>query len=697
MLLCTFAALTNVSAQPFTRSISPFPVTDEAGAEYSLPFLGGFNVPRPQLVDIDADGDADLFVQEKSDQIIFFENLGIGADFPFEWKTDLYQDLDVGQWYRFADIDADGDFDLLAEQSFSFIRFYRNMGGPENPIFEPVTDSLKDSTGEAIFSDRQNIPNISDIDCDGNVDLFIGRLDGTISHYERDGDDERGIPVFAFREDRFGGVEIIGATGKNSDDDFRHGANTLAFVDIDGDGDEDIFWGDFFEPGLLLLENQGSCQQPSISLPASFPQNDPIRTSGYNAPAFADVNLDGRLDLVVGVLGGAFSASSSSADNLLYYQNNLDDSFTLQSSRFLSNIDVGSDSFPVLVDWDGDGDLDLVVSNSIDPSDAESSHAVLYENTGTLEMPAFRQAQTLDLVPAFNYAPAFADLDADGDLDMLVGSWQGPVAFYRNEGTRDSPEYTLVDTDFLTWPGGSNSTPAIYDIDEDGDLDVLAGEGAGTLNFFRNTGSATNPIFMLESENYAEIDAGRRSVPVFYDLDDDGVEELVLGSDQGGIQTFRSAGSAEMPQFEAFPFFDLPAPPQRAAPALGDLDNDGDPDIMLGLLEGGLLYFENQLVVTSVDERHTSGREFSLEVYPNPFSDVVNVAAEVDEPISFELVIYDALGRATGHRVNGVMMPPNFSFQIDLWNLPAGAYFGRMMLGSGRAYVLRLIRKNHPR
>ena len=102
-----------------------------------------------------------------------------------------------------------------------------------------------------------------------------------MTHYEQDGTDAAGVPVFRHVTDRFENIEIVADLAGGS----LHGANTMALGDIDGDGDDDLFWGDFFEQGLLFIENRGSARSPSFrSEPVRFPTSDPLLTSGSNAP-----------------------------------------------------------------------------------------------------------------------------------------------------------------------------------------------------------------------------------------------------------------------------------------------------------------------------------------------------------------------------------------------------------------------------
>ncbi|HEX7049352.1 MAG TPA: VCBS repeat-containing protein [Longimicrobiales bacterium] len=571
------------------RDVAPFVVLDENGVPYAFPFLGGFNVPRPQFVDIDGDDDLDLFVQERSGALMFFENRGGAAVGPFVWRTDRYQGLDVGEWSRFVDLDGDGDLDLLAEQRYSYIRYYRNDGTPRRAEFVLATDSVRDVEGAAVFADRQNIPNLTDIDCDGRLDLFLGRVDGTVRRYELADPGPDGLPRFRFVTDRFEGILIIGQIIPSA----RHGANSMEFADVDADGDQDLFWGDYFEPGVLFIENTGSCVAPSmrgepVQVPAA--SADSLRTSGYNVPVLTDPDADGDLDLFLGVLGGAFNPTRTAADNFYFFERVESGALRLRTRRFLTSIDVGSESIPAFADTDGDGDLDLYLANKIDPVALNSGRVYRFENTGSATSPRFALRDTLALREAYHLAPAFADLDGDDDLDLLLGSWNKGIAFFRNDGTASEPRWVLADSAFITLTRGSHTTPATGDLDGDGDLDLIVGEAGGTLNYYRNDGSAHEPRFTLVSDEYLDIDAGRRSFPALADLDGDGDLDLVVGSEAGDIVLYRNEGDVHAPRFVKDESATLPNVPY-AAPAFVDLNADGRLELVVGGLAGGVEYW----------------------------------------------------------------------------------------------------------
>ena len=158
------------------------------------------------------------------------------------------------------------------------------------------------------------------------------------------------------------------------------------------------------------------------------------RTSGYNAPMPIDVDFDGDLDLFMGVIGGSNNPVTTAADNFYFFERTAKDRFELRTRRFLNGLDFGSESVPAAGDLDGDGDLDLIVGNKIDASN-DAGRLTILRNVGTKTAPSFRQEPALKLVDAFHLAPALGDLDGDGDLDLLVGTWNQDVRYFRNQGT----------------------------------------------------------------------------------------------------------------------------------------------------------------------------------------------------------------------------------------------------------------------
>jgi hypothetical protein len=566
--------------------VLPFPVADSAGRALDLAFLGGLNHPRPQLVDLDGDDQLDLVIQEYNGRMLHLRRAGTAADgLPrfvlVDWRLG---GIDNGEWSRFADLDGDGQADLLVELPYSYLRLLRNTGSASQPAFVALPDSIRDTEGRPIFSDRQNIPQLVDIDCNGRPDLMIGRISGHILHYEAI--DRRAVPpVFRLVTPEFQGLEIL--TGSGS----LHGANTMAFIDFDSDGDLDLFWGDFFEAGLLLFENIGTCAEPRLRHEGvRFPLHAPILTSGYHAPAFGDLNGDGRADLIVGVLGGAYDPVRTAIDNLHYLEARPDGEFVHRTARLLPMIDVGNESIPALVDLDGDGDLDLLVANKIEPDARQTARIYWFENTGSRSAPSLRLRGALPLEGRYHFAPVFADLDGDGRLDMLLGSFGDAVARYRVEPGPSGPGFVLLDSAFVTITRGSNTIPTLGDLDDDGLLDLVVGEASGALNYYRNTGTPTAPRFELVSDDWLGARVGRRAAPHLVDIDGDGRLDLLVGTDDEGLRLLRNSGTAAAPMLTLDPSFRLEVSPQ-SAPTTGDLTGDGKLELLIGNRSGGVLYF----------------------------------------------------------------------------------------------------------
>ena len=329
--------------------------------------------------------------------------------------------------------------------------------------------------------------------------------------------------------------------------------------------------------------------------------------------------------------------------NLDGYQGEFFRLWTGEANPF-SSVDLADDTgTPViksrLVDLDNDGDPDLIAGHF-----SGSLHYL--ENTGTSADPAFTERNgadnPVDGISVGSYStPAFADLDGDGDQDLIVGNGHGAIAYFRNTGTETSPDFsrpTGTANPFNDITMGSWNTLTLADLDDDGDLDLATGTDDGAVRYYENTGTSGNPRFTLrtgESSPLDDIDAGTDSTPEFADIDDDGDFDLVVGNRYGDIFYFENTGAAASPAFTQRTGFDNPFLGTDAgfyiAADFADLNGDGVTDLVTGSQAGVVTWFNN--TGTNADpvfSPQSLNSPTTLTIYDNGGNDTLDLRTDTE-------------------------------------------------------------------
>jgi hypothetical protein len=250
-----------------------------------------------------------------------------------------------------------------------------------------------------------------------------------------------------------------------------------ALADLDNDGDQDLIC--CTDEGIFYYyQNTGTAEVPVFS----SPQQNPFGLDNFNDPAFVslgDIDDDGDFDLMTGTsaeyVGSFFYFENTGTPAEPAFATPVLNPFGLQQTQVFA--------IPAFADIDQDGDLDLFATELY-------GRMKFFENTGTSTNAAFVPAvpDPFGITPAYSFgAPAFADIDADGDLDLFEGEYYGNTRFFRNIG---SPVNPIFDAPLMNPFGLTQleyySFPAIADLDNDGDLDIVILEYYGVMQYFKN-------------------------------------------------------------------------------------------------------------------------------------------------------------------------------------------------------------------
>lgn len=272
--------------------------------------------------------------------------------------------------------------------------------------------------------------------------------------------------------------------------------STPWFVDLDGDGDKDIMSGD--RPGdFHYYQNTGTASSPSFSTPVMNPFGITGIGSKYSQPSFVDIDNDGDLDMFSGhVSGDIWYFENIGTASVPNFNTGYTNPFGLTTVPDPYGYSAGS-----FVDLDNDGDKDFV-------SGSYAGDTYYYENTGSATVASFiapvMNPYGLAGTGGYYSTATTVDLDKDGDKDLFSGNGDS-FQYYQNTGSASVPAFTgSVQNPFLlsAITGSLNGASASFaDLDNDGDMDLISGASSGNLFYFENS----SPLGVAKIEEVAGI------------------------------------------------------------------------------------------------------------------------------------------------------------------------------------------------
>jgi FG-GAP-like repeat len=716
-------------------------------------FSGGLNAAQFSTIDLNRDGLDDLFVFDRvGNKVLTFLNRGTRGQQNYVYAPEYACDFPtLNDYALLRDYNRDGIMDIFcASAADQEMQVYRGQYVNNRLQFVPYRFNYPGcrtcDTRFVFYPDevpgiwnnlaiaQSDIPDINDVDGDGDMDIltFEASVGGQV-WWLRNMSVERGFRtdslIFRLEDRCWGRMYEVGlracycnlspsasqcaaqftGTAPIKERNGIHPGSTLLSYDDDGDGDKELILGDVSFTCLNMLVNGGSRTAAWMNdQSTAFPPSEPVNIPVFPAAFYLDANNDGRKDLIVAPNSRTIGEDRAGT---WWYENRgtgPKHNFELASRRFLTEtmIDLGSFSQPVLVDVNNDNLLDLVVGATFfdDKISGFLSQLYLYINTGTFSEPRFTLTDSdwlgmSEFAPNdYEFTPAFGDLDNDGDLDAVVGSLQGILYYYQNIAGRNQPMRFQRSRDPM-WESmdvGTSSSPAIYDLDNDNRPDLIVGERNSNVNFFKNTGSPTEPRFTDQPQltNLGRIDLRRPdtdigfSAPVIFQTPEG--TRLALGSLDGIVLIYSNLAATNQPYTLVSNRFGNIDDGNRSRPTFGDLDDDGILEMVTGNSRGGLHLYKTQLAactpVTSTTRQPAAVEKLGL--WPNPATDRVQLSVPFEGAVRWE--VFDALGRLTA---SGDMPDVGNVLQLDTSTWPAGMYRATVT-GSTRRAVGTIVVKH---
>ncbi len=514
-------------------------------------------------------------------------------DFPWAGGMDYCQ-------FSSIDLDFDGVEDLFVfDRTCDKVLTFLQKGDPGETDYTYAPEYENDFP-----SDLHDWALLVDYDCDGLKDLFTSEIGGGRVFKNVGGEDDGNT---------FELVEPLLISQIYGGDSYMYmrSSDIPAIVDVDGDGDKDVLafgvLGTTVEyHKCMSMETYGTCDS------LIFETKNVCWGRFREDAATNEVTLWDTLEYPCRLI------------DLTEEFPVIDDHLDERATRHIG-------SSVLALDMDNSGVLDLVIG------DASYDNLVLLLNSGEavntnsgmdeqdLEFPSNSLPVDLAIFPAGFHV----DLNNDGIRDLIaapnskIGSQnKNSVWRYMNIGEDLEPEFIYQESNFLQnemIENGTSSLPVFFDHNGDGLLDLLVSshgqydESIGTqkckIAYYQNMGTADAPVFEFVTDDYQNLSTlgmgeSRAFYPAFGDLDGDGDEDMIIGEYVGYCYYFENTGGAGNPAvFTSFSTLEKSDGEQifqgtYSFPVLIDLDRDGDEDLVIGRRTGKLQYLENTGVGT---------------------------------------------------------------------------------------------------
>ncbi len=667
--------------------------------------VGGFSNPTIHEIDLNNDGVEDFFFYDNKTYPgtikTFINNQSTGGkDCAMSYAPEYEKNLPfISSYAKTLDMNCDGITDLI-ERGIGGVSIHYGMydnnqkwkvqSSVETKYYRLDQNGLPKDSGNIYVAPNGDIPLISDLDNDGDMDILsFDVLFPGITLY-RNHKVERNLPCsqdyFILETFCFDNLERLDSFWNFNYTCKRDGSSktthslavALESFDVDGDGDLDIFSGSNNTSILNTLYNNGSATQPMYNHQDTVSYSTDgakISIDSFVMPNLIDYNNDGTKDMVITNLNN----NTRDFNNFISYKNSSTSSMDLEldsDSYFKSLLlDLGTKSSPVLFDHDRDGDLDLFIA--IEKSNngilSSPSHIVYYENIGTTSQPYFSKMsddfENLSSLGLKSLYPSFGDINNDGTIDLFIGHKNGFAYALNTKPSNQAPNYLSVDTSFSALDSARLSytnrpfqdlKPCLYDLDKDGDQDLICGEKFGNLFYFENQGTSDTIYYKLSITTLGLVDVSGDndpfystaswegySVPWIGVVDSSDSLKLLVGSYDGNIYQYLLEDNA----FSSFTITDTSAsgslkPRLYSAPTSGDLYNSKNKILITGNFLGGiscLTTSHTQIRDTSTSTSKLNNLD-AVSIWPNPSSGRIHIEGLLPN-IDYQYQVLDIIGR----------------------------------------------------